>query len=171
MRLFTFPSQQAALIVTGFLLSSPSWAHKGHEHGLMSVDVSIDQKNLVAEIRIPAIDLVGFETAPRSPKQEAKVAEALANLQSIFPATLNFQQDQGPCTGTLEKVERVQIRPKHAEFALQLNYKCPQPIDRLNADWDQAKLPKIKTVRIIGLGTAKRAIHLELTKKQPKGVL
>ena len=51
--------------------------HDAHEHGHGTVDIVVEGEELVVEIRIPAVNVVGFEHAPRDDAEREKVRTAL----------------------------------------------------------------------------------------------
>ena len=54
--------------------------HDPHEHGRGMLDIVLEGEELVAELRIPAVNVVGFEHAPRDDTEREAVREALARL-------------------------------------------------------------------------------------------
>ena len=51
--------------------------HDAHEHGHGTVDIVVEGEELVVEIRIPAVNVVGFEHAPRDDAERERVRTAL----------------------------------------------------------------------------------------------
>ena len=61
-----------------------------HEHGAAELDAALDGATLEIELRSPAMNLVGFEHAPRSDADKAKIAGARKQLEqpdSLFGLT------------------------------------------------------------------------------------
>lgn len=54
-----------------------------HEHGHGTFNVAIDGKTVAIELIAPGADIVGFEHAPKTKKQRAKLAAAKAALEKI----------------------------------------------------------------------------------------
>ena len=54
-----------------------------HEHGHGTFNVAIDGKTVAIELIAPGADIVGFEHAPKSDEQKAKLAAAKAALEKI----------------------------------------------------------------------------------------
>lgn len=52
-----------------------------HEHGAAELNAALDGTALEIELRSPAMNLLGFEHAPRNDADERKVAETRAHLQ------------------------------------------------------------------------------------------
>lgn len=51
-----------------------------HQHGAGALNVVVDGSDLALEVRLPAIDIVGFEHEPRNEEQTAQVEKALASF-------------------------------------------------------------------------------------------
>ncbi len=47
--------------------------HAAHEHGKVTVNVAVDGATLTAELDAPAINVVGFEHAPRDAAESARI--------------------------------------------------------------------------------------------------
>ena len=54
--------------------------HEPHEHGHGTLDIVLEGEELVAELRIPAVNVVGFEHAPRDDTERKAVREAVARF-------------------------------------------------------------------------------------------
>jgi hypothetical protein len=54
-----------------------------HEHGHGTFNVAIDGKTVAIELIAPGADIVGFEHAPKTDEQKAKLAAAKAALEKI----------------------------------------------------------------------------------------
>ena len=75
-----------ALAVVPVLVASAAFAasedghreHDAHEHGHGTLDVAVEGEELVVEFRIPAVNVVGFEHAPRDDAEREAVRQALA---------------------------------------------------------------------------------------------
>ena len=55
--------------------------HGAHEHGRGTLDIAVEGEELVVEFRIPAVNVVGFEHAPRDDAEREAVRRALAPFQ------------------------------------------------------------------------------------------
>ena len=61
--------------------------HDAHEHGHGTLDIVIEGEELVIELRIPAVNVVGFEHAPRDDAEREAVRQALVpfgDAASVF---------------------------------------------------------------------------------------
>ena len=56
-------------------------AHEAHEHGHGTLDIVVEGEELVVELRIPAVNVVGFEHAPRDDAEREAVRKALVPFQ------------------------------------------------------------------------------------------
>ena len=57
--------------------------HEPHEHGHGKLDIVLEGEELVAELRIPAVNVVGFEHAPRDDAEREAVREAIARFANV----------------------------------------------------------------------------------------
>lgn len=63
-------------------LPSLAWAAKAHEHGVVKLNITVEQ-NQVAISMVSSLDgLVGFERAPKNPAEKAKVDAAVSKLSA-----------------------------------------------------------------------------------------
>ena len=51
--------------------------HEAHEHGHGTLDIVVEGEELVIELRIPAVNVVGFEHAPKDDAEREAVRQAL----------------------------------------------------------------------------------------------
>ena len=61
--------------------------HEAHEHGHGTLDIVVEGEDLVIELRIPAVNVVGFEHAPKDDAEREAVRQALVpfgNATSLF---------------------------------------------------------------------------------------
>ena len=61
--------------------------HEPHEHGHGTLDIALEGQELVAELRAPAVNVVGFEHRPRDDAEREAVRKALAPF-SVAAAVL-----------------------------------------------------------------------------------
>lgn len=80
--------------------SQLTWAAPPHEHGVANLNISLDDKGILAiELYSPMDNLVGFEHAPKNNLQKEALADAYAQLQdgsSLFapPVSANCSLQQ-----------------------------------------------------------------------------
>lgn len=57
-------------------------AHSAHEHGAAVMNIAIENSQLHIELESPAMNIVGFEHAPRTKQQKQTVQQAAATLKN-----------------------------------------------------------------------------------------
>ena len=68
----------AVLACAAFAASdSEQREHEAHEHGHGTLDIVVEGKELVIELRIPAVNVVGFEYAPRDDSEREAIRQVL----------------------------------------------------------------------------------------------
>ena len=70
----------ASALVAGVALAASEDGHREHaphEHGHGALDIVLEGEDLVAELRIPAVNVVGFEHAPRDDAEREAVHAAV----------------------------------------------------------------------------------------------
>ena len=55
--------------------------HEVHEHGMAQLNIALDGNTLQLELASPAMNILGFEHAPRNQKQQAAVKQAVVRLK------------------------------------------------------------------------------------------
>ena len=55
--------------------------HEAHEHGVASLNIAVEGKNLYIEFSSPAVNIIGFEHHPRTHTQKDAVKNAVNQLQ------------------------------------------------------------------------------------------
>ena len=73
----------ASVLMAGVALAASEDGHREHdphEHGHGALDIALEGEELVAELRIPAVNVVGFEHAPRDDAEREAVHEAVVRF-------------------------------------------------------------------------------------------
>ena len=73
----------ASALMAGVALAASEDGHREHdphEHGHGALDIVLEGEELVAELRIPAVNVVGFEHAPRDDAEREAVHEAVVRF-------------------------------------------------------------------------------------------
>lgn len=111
--------------------------HGVHEHGKVTFNVALEGQELVVELDAPAANVIGFEHAPRTEAEKAKVRDRATWLQAgqeliTFPVA-------AACRFREAKLEAPQWQEaeSHADYELRLTYRCDRP-QRL--EWLQLSL-------------------------------
>ena len=111
--------------------------HAAHEHGKVMINVALEEKQLVIELDSPAVNVVGFEHAPRTDSERAAVRAASDLLKSgkgLFglpkDALCLFQ-------GAEVKAPKWEASPEehgapdkhehHADYEARFTYRCEAP--------------------------------------------
>jgi hypothetical protein len=113
-----------------------------HEHGKVTFNLALEDGVLVAELEAPAINVVGFERAPRSDQEKATVARAEAWLKSGrellgVPAAAGCRHE----STRLEPPDWAAAKDHdhdhdhdhadegHADYRASLTFRCARPAD------------------------------------------
>lgn len=85
------------LVALGCVLAAvPAFAQHAHSHGVGQLGIVVDSGQLTLELEIPQHDLVGFERAPKTAREQLTVQAALDKLQQ--PERLFTPAAAGQCT-------------------------------------------------------------------------
>lgn len=76
----TVPSS-ALLVALALCAAAPAWAGKAHQHGVAQLDVAVEPGRVTLDLQTPLDGLVGFERAPRTDAERARVEAALTRLR------------------------------------------------------------------------------------------
>lgn len=107
-------------------------AHEGdsleqgkHVHGEVTINVALEGNSLAVELNSPALHVVGFERAARSPEEQRVVSEANTWLKSGAGII-------GVPTTALCRLQSVTYTPpastaKHPDYRASYLYRCDQP--------------------------------------------
>ena len=95
-------SARIALAAVPVLVASAAFAasdgefreHDAHEHGHGTLDIVIEGTTLVAELRIPSVNVVGFEHAPRDDAEREAVRRALVPFKDAASVLVPSAQAQ-----------------------------------------------------------------------------
>ena len=99
----------ASLIVAGATVAASQGEfrqHEAHEHGHGTMDIVLEGEELLVELRVPAVNVVGFEHAPRDEDEHAKVRAALATFEDA--ASVLVLPEEAQCE--LEASEAILFR-------------------------------------------------------------
>lgn len=131
--------------------------HGAHEHGSAELNLAWEGKTVTIEFESPAVNVVGFEHAPRTAAQKQAVQNALATLKnagSVFVFT-----PEARCSGQATEVESELAETKstahkkdggeeHSGFRAEYRYTCEKPEALKAVEVNLFKLfPKTKKLR------------------------
>lgn len=128
-----------ALCATLLSASSPALAAEAaHVHGLMRLDIAVDQQMLTVQLESPLDSLLGFERRPRTPA-ERQAADALLKLMGDA-ATLFKPDAAAQCVATTSTVESAALQStapvagregskesEHADLDASYEFRCAHP--------------------------------------------
>lgn len=104
-----------------------------HEHGAAELNAALDGTSLEIELHSPAINLLGFEHAPRGDADERKVAETRSRLQQAdmlfgLPADAQCRLDEVRLESPLfAKEHERQDTDGHSDIHAHYRFSCNSP--------------------------------------------
>jgi hypothetical protein len=84
MRILVIVLAASALVGSPAFASSAEGEHREHDahvHGVAAMNLVVDGRELVLELETPAMNILGFEHAPRNDAEHRAVEEAAASLE------------------------------------------------------------------------------------------
>ena len=118
--------------VFAFALTHAALAAAPHVHGVGTLQLVMEGSRLTIELRLPAMDMVGFEHAPREAKHKEAVNKAVALLkdsrQILEPlATAECALTSAQVESDLLEDEHDHGQHDHADFAASYRFDCRRP--------------------------------------------
>jgi hypothetical protein len=106
--------------------------HGAHEHGKITINAALENQQLSIELDAPAINVVGFEHAPRTEPEKTAVRQAAALLQGAqrlfgFPPAARCQRVGSQVTAPhweSETNESHEGPEHHASYEARFTYRC-----------------------------------------------
>lgn len=160
------------------LLAAPLAALPGgaHEHGVATLDIAVDARQIVVQFETPLDNLVGFERAPRTDSERQRVDEAIARLKD-GDALFRFDPAAGcklararldsPALG-LGGQGSAPAQGAHAELQASWEFACTDATRAVHVDVGLFAFNQLKRVQVqlaLPKGQAKREL------KRPNGRL
>jgi hypothetical protein len=140
----------AALLLAAFLWDQAAGEefeqHHAHEHGKVTLNVAVDAAALLVALDAPAINVVGFEHAPRTPQERAAARHASEFIRSGH-SLIGFP----PGDGEVSEAEQGKTREhdQHADYEAQFKYRCEHPEELAWFEpWLIARLLNVTETRI-----------------------
>lgn len=116
----------AVLLVGGGARAADFTSHAAHTHGVVTANVAVDGDLLSVEIDAPAINVVGFEHAPRSDTERRASEAAVAWLRA--GRGLVGVPRAAACRATGIEVHTPQDdAAEHAEYRARYDFRCANP--------------------------------------------
>lgn len=112
--------------------------HAAHVHGVASLNLAVEASEIVAELQAPAMNIVGFEHAPRNEQQHQAVERAADSLKQgetwlILPAGAGCGLESGRVESSLLDAQADHDghddshEEVHSEFHVKLVFHCDAP--------------------------------------------
>jgi hypothetical protein len=153
-----------AVLASGVAAAAP------HEHGVGTLDVAVDAATLIVELRLPAQDVVGFERAPRTDAERARIEQVRAALADATRFTPNAE---ARCRATgAPSVEVPVFGPKagdeHADFTATYRFECASTVALTRVDHSVfTAFPKVRRLQAQVI-SAKGQKQATLTPARPR---
>ncbi len=149
------------LVLMFSLLPTLGLAQHAHQHGVGQLAIVLEQQQLNLSLEIPQHDLLGFERAPKTPREQLAVQAALEKLKN--PARLFVPSVAAQCVAGEPKIDAPLLMPNegkavggHGDIEVHYVYRCAKP-EALN------------DVQIHVMGEFKRVRSLAVSFAGPKG--
>jgi len=115
-------------VAASFAVSAEEFEqHAAHEHGKVTINVAVEKDQLILELEAPAMNVVGFEHAPRTTDQQAAVKDARALLGSgrnLFGVPVSARCKLSNVDFTTPNWESDE---EHSNYAARYTYSCVAP--------------------------------------------
>ena len=167
----TLPRSAAGWLLAALLAALAQGS--AHEHGVATLDIAIEAKQIVVQFQSPLDNLVGFERAPRTDSERQRAAEAVARLKdgdSMFkfdPAAgckLARASIDSPALG-LDSPSGAPAQTGHAELFASWEFNCADASKAAQVDVGLFAFNQLKRVQV-QLALSKAQAKREL--KRPK---
>ena len=114
----------ALLAASVFVPFAPVQAEEAHVHGEATLEVVLDDKGALFELRVPAIDVLGFERAPETNTEQAQVDAAVAKFEDFGALFTIFEEAE--CV-PLSAEAKLEVDEDHAEIHTEFELTCYAP--------------------------------------------
>jgi hypothetical protein len=116
----------AGVTLAGTAAADEFEQHGVHEHGHVEVNVALDGATLAVELVAPAVNVVGFERAPRTDAERKAVADVAAKL-GAGRGLVGVPPSAG-CRLLASRVDAPQWSGgDHADYRASLTFRCANP--------------------------------------------
>jgi len=131
------PVLLCALLSAPLPVNAAHRQHGAHVHGVATLTVALEDHQLDVEFESPAINLLGFEHAPRDEQQRRAVRQAAQRLRE--PSALFAFTEAAHCVSVGTKVNSALLETPedkqdgddgehhHADFNAVYGFRCEQP--------------------------------------------
>lgn len=134
--------------------------HASHQHGHGQLDIALSGTELHMEFHSPAINLVGFEHAPKNSAQKSLIDTALSRLRrgkQLFELDKTAQCQFASAMAKTNQVDlskrphdkKQQPQDDHGDFSAIYKYECAKPMKLHTIQLRLFKFfPDMKTVKV-----------------------
>ncbi|GAP38880.1 putative zinc-binding protein [Piscinibacter sakaiensis] len=168
----------AACLALPLAASAQQHAGHAHTHGQARLDVALDGGQLSLALEVPLDSLVGFERAPRTAQERARVDAVLAGLRAADGLVRPNPEAGCRLAGVELNSAALKLGPAassaapddgHADLDADLRFDCTQPERLRRIDLDLFKAwPRLQRVDV---QVALPSGQLKRTLKRPDGRL
>lgn len=118
-------------------------AGKAHEHGVLKLDIAVEDGKLSIELEAPLDSLLGFERAPRTEAERKAASEVLARLRNPTQGAPLFAADAAAqCRLARAEVRAPVLEPgsgpapagDHADLDASYEFSCAKPAELRTLD-------------------------------------
>jgi len=134
--------------------------HGAHVHGAAELDVVAEGKRLSITLESPADNLLGFEHAPKTPAETAKLQQVNAALKSA--AKLFVPDAAGQCQAGSARITPPKFNQSgHSEYAVEYQFSCASVPAMVGLPlWQQ--FPKLKNVTVnLAVASGQKQLSLQ----------
>jgi len=123
--------------------------HSSHEHGAALLNISIEGTSLNIEFESPAMNIIGFEHAPKNTKQKQAVKQAaidLKNAEKLFDIPAAAQ-----CSLTKADVESPLLEEKNEEHEQHKDEKQKETHNEFHANYtfECKQISALKNINVL----------------------
>lgn len=141
-------------LILAALLPALALAHKdhAHSHGVGQLGIVVEGDQLTLLLEVPQHDLVGFERAPKSAREQVTVQAALEKLKTpakLFTPTAAAQCQPGEAKIDAPLLEGAKGNHGHGDVEVRYVYRCAQPAALTNLKSSvSAEFPRARSLNV-----------------------
>jgi hypothetical protein len=127
--------------------------HKAHDHGSAKLDVAIEGQTVTADFEAAADPIIGFEYAPKTAADKAKVAAALSKLKTSAMQIVSLPASAAckvVSSDAHHEVESSAVgQETHSEVHAEFKFQCAKSLKGAKLSSAASKLyPEIEEVQV-----------------------
>jgi hypothetical protein len=147
------PMLQSFSFFSVSILISAFQAYSGpaHNHHEAKIQIAHESGKGLIDITLPAHVVMGFEHAPRNPKEVKKADSGMKNLKEQAPRWFHFSA-QAECQLKEPQVDWIRDQSEHSEVRVKINFECRQNLLGQNLKLGlRDTYPQVKTIKLEAL--------------------